>query len=150
MVLALENPPWDSLHRAVIGYFVMPAYHHLVGEGGAPWKLFAFFLVVLVALRIVPGMIRRLLPFSRDVKTVWVDRRALARRYDSYQWRKLFGLGLGWLVCLLVSGEARGAALFLAVACLVTGTLGLVFWHKRSKALSAQASAAAPAVSASA
>lgn len=144
MILALETPPWDSAYRALIGYSLMPAYLHLSGGNGATWKLLAFFLAILVALRIVPGILRRVLPFSREVKTIWADRRALAKRYDSYQWRKLFGLGLGWLIYLLVHGEGWTAARFLAGACLVSGALGLALWHRQSRRLAAQASAVAP------
>ncbi len=149
MVLALETPPWDSVYRALIGYSVMPAYLQLSGGNDSPWKLFIFFLILLAALRIVPGVIRRVLPFSREVRSVWAERRALAKRYDSFQWRKLFGLGLGWLACLLVAGKAQDAPLFLALACLVSGALGQVFWFKRSKALAAQIRATTPAASAS-
>jgi len=149
MVLALETPPWDSGYRMLIGYGVMPAYLQLAGANRAPWKLFVFFLAVLVALRIVPGVLRRVLPFSREVKTVWAERRALARRYDSYQWRKLFGLGLGWILYLLVAGKAQDVPLFLGVACTASGALGQLFWFKRSKTLTAHASPAAPAASAS-
>jgi len=150
MVLALEIPPWDSAYRALLGYGMIPAYLHLFGATHAPWKLFVFFLALLVALRIVPGVLRRMLPFSREVKNVWAERRALAKRYDSYQWRKLFGLGLGWLVYLLVAGKAQDVSLFLAIACLASGALGQLFWLKRSKAIAAQTSPATPASPASA
>jgi hypothetical protein len=148
MILALENPPWDSLYRAVIGWFLMPAYLRLAGTDAAHWIIFAFFLAVLAALRVVPGLLRRVLPFSRELKSVWAERRALAKRYDSYQWRKLFGLGLGWLAFLVVAGLAQGVPLLLAVASLVAGALGLAFWHQRSKVLAAQAGPAAPAATA--
>lgn len=150
MVLALETPPWDSAYRALIGYGVMPAYLQLFGGNVVPWKLFVFFLAVLAALRIVPGVLRRVLPFPREVKTVWAERRALAKRYDSYQWRKLFGLGLGWLAYLLVGGKAHDVPLFLALACIVSGMLGQLVWFKRNKALTAQTSSATPAAPASA
>ena len=145
MVLALETPPWDNAYRTLIGYGVMPAYLQLSGGNEAPWKLFVFFLAVLAALRIVPGVLRRVLPFSRDVKTVWAERRALAKRYDSYQWRKLFGIGLGWLAYLLVAGKAQDVPLFLAITCTASGALGQLFWFKRSRSLAIQASPAAPA-----
>jgi hypothetical protein len=120
---------------------MMPAYYRLGGAGEPVWKLVVFFLVVLVLLRIVPGAMRRVLPFRREIKSVWAERRALARRYDSYQWRKLFGLGLGWLVFLFASGNTWAMARILAGLCLITGGLGLVFWHRHSKALSSQAGA---------
>jgi len=145
MVLALETPPWDSAYRVLIGYGVMPAYLKAFDGTIVPWKLFVFFLAVLAALRIVPGVLRRVLPFSREVKTAWADRRALAKRYDSYQWRKLFGLGLGWLAYLAIAGKAQDVPLFLAIACTASGALGQLFWLKRSRSLPAQASPAAPA-----
>jgi len=150
VVLGLETPPWDSLYRAVIGFGLMPAYYRVFGEGGSPWKLFVFFLLVLAALRIVPGVLRRVLPFSPEVKTVWAERRALARRYDSYQWRKLFGLGCGWFAYLLVANEDWSGAWFLAIACLASGAVGLAFWCKQSRVLAAQTNSAVPAASASA
>jgi hypothetical protein len=149
MVVSLETTPWDSLYRAIIGACLMPAFYRVFGVNDSVWKLFAFFLAVLVALRLVPGMLRRVLPFSREVKSIWGDRRALARRYDSYQWRKLFGLGLGWLVYLFVAGETWPAARFLAGTCFVAGVMGMIVWIKRSKAIATQAGAGAP-VSASA
>jgi hypothetical protein len=150
MVLALETPPWDSAYRALIGYGIMPAYLQLFGGSSEIWKLLAFFLAILAALRIVPGVLRRVLPFSREVKTVWADRRALAKRYDSYQWRKLFGIGLGWLAYLVIAGKDRDLPLFLAVVCVLAGAFGLAFWHKHRKVLAAQTNAAAPAAPASA
>jgi hypothetical protein len=149
-VLGLETPPWDSLYRAVIGFYMMPAYYRLGGAGEPVWKLVAFFLVVLVLLRIVPGLMRRVLPFSREIKSVWAERRALARRYDSYQWRKLFGLGLGWLTFLFASGNTWATARILAGFCLIAGSLGMVFWHRHSKALSSQPGSAASAAPTSA
>jgi hypothetical protein len=149
MVLSLETPPWDSLYRGIIGACLMPAFYRVVGGNDSVWKLVVFFLAVLVALRIGPGMLRRVLPFSREVKAVWADRRALARRYDSYQWRKLFGLGFGWLVFLFITGDTWPAARCLAGACLVAGLIGLVVWMKRTKAIAVQAGPAAP-ISASA
>lgn len=145
LVLALETPPWDSAYRALIGYGIMPAYLQFADGSSAPWKLFAFFLAILAALRIVPGVFRRVLPFSREVKTIWAKRRALARRYDSYQWRKLFGLGLGWLMYLFIAGLGQGTPLALAIACVVGGSLGLLFWHKQSRMIAAQASPPTPA-----
>lgn len=144
MVLGLENFPCGIIYRALIGWFLMPMCLPLVGGSARPGMLLVFFLLVLLALRVGPGILRRVLPFSRAIKEVWAERRALSKRFDSYQWRKLFGLGLGWLGYLLVSGTARNFPLILAMACLFAGALGLAFWHRASKGLVTQ-SAAAPA-----
>lgn len=141
MVLGLENFPCGLLYRAVFGWFLMPVYLRLFGERASQWMLVVFFLIVLASLRVGPGILRRVLPFSRELKGIWAERRALAKRYDSYQWRKLFGWGLGWLAYLLVSGSARNLPLFLATACLLAGGLGLVCWLRVSKGLATQAAA---------
>lgn len=145
LVLSLETPPLDSLYRAVIGFLIMPAYLVVVGEGADAWKLCLFFLALLVALRIGPGLIRRVIPFSRAVKAVWAERRTWGKIYDSYQWRKLFGLGLGWLIQLFLSGKAQGVPLLIAVVCLISGAIGLVCWTRRIKVLAAQTAPPAPA-----
>jgi len=139
IILSLEDFPWNVLYRAVIGYALVPAYGRLLGGQEAAWKLAAFFLLVLAALRVVPGVLRRCLPFSPAVKMVWAERRVLARRFDSYQWRKLFGLGLGWNIYLIRSGQAHGPALFLAAVCLAAGVLGFICWHSRRNLLPGQA-----------
>lgn len=141
-VLGLESFPADILYRAVIGWFLVPVYLGLGGEIASPWRVLGFFLLVLAALRIGPGVLRRLLPFSREVKRVWAERRALSKRYDSYQWRKLFGLGLGWLAYLLSTGNNRNVPFILATACLVAGSLGLAFWYRTGKVLATQAEGA--------
>jgi hypothetical protein len=146
MVLSLEDLPWSVLYRAVIGYSLMPVCARLSGGQGT-WRLVGLFLLVLAALRVVPGILRRMLPFSAEVKMVWAERRALAKRYDSYQWRKLFGLGLGWVIYLVVSRQAQGIPVVLALACLIAGTIGSAFWYPRSKGLAGRtkAGAATPA-----
>ena len=145
LVLSLEAPPLDSLYRAVIGFLIMPAYLVVVGESADAWKLCLFFLALLVALRIGPGLIRRVIPFSRAVKAVWAERRTWGKIYDSYQWRKLFGLGLGWLIQLFLSDKTQGLPLLMASACLISGAIGLVCWTRRIKVLAAQTAPPAPA-----
>jgi hypothetical protein len=145
MVLSVENPPWNVLYRAVIGYFLMPVWARWPGEPGGTWKLVGLFLLVLAALRVVPGIVRRVLPFSTEVKMVWAERRALAKRYDSYQWRKLFGFGLGWMTYLIVSRQAQSTPVVFALGCLIAGAIGSAFWYTRRKVLSGQTKAGAVA-----
>jgi hypothetical protein len=142
LLLGIENIPWSILYRAAIGWSLMPVYDRLIGDI-ASVKLVGFFFLVLVSLRIAPGLLRRVLPFSRAVKNEWAVRRAISKRYDSYQWQKLFGLGLGWLGYLLTSGTARNVPMILAAGCLVSGAIGLFFWYRTNKIIEAQAAVAA-------
>ena len=138
LILGFENPPWDVLYRVVIGYSIMPVTVHLVGHSPAALQLLAVFLAVLVSLRIIPGVLRRALPFSREVKNAWAERRAVAKRYDSYQWRKLFGIGVGLLV--YVPRNFQYSAFYLALACVIAGLAGDYLWLKHKRASLSQSS----------
>ena len=144
LILGLETLPWNILYRVAIGYGVMPAAMMVHGATPAPSQLFIALLVVLVSLRIIPGVLRRVLPFGRDVKNVWAERRALAKRYDSYQWQKLFGIGVGWAAYLFLHRRTSGAPVALAAACVVSGAIGMMFWLRVSRVLAAQAVPSAP------
>jgi hypothetical protein len=65
---------------------------------------------------------------SETTNAKWAERRQLALRFDSYQWQKLFWLGLGLAVYLLLSGRGPAEALALTVLSLIVGALGLLRW----------------------
>ena len=136
LILGLEAFPWDICYRTIIGWALMPTFYRMGGARGATWKLMVFFLIVLALMRVGPGVFRRLVPFSAAVRSIWAERRALAKRYDSYQWRKLFGLGLGWTVYVLVAGDAWPGSVAVALLCLASGVAGVITWAHRSKGLS--------------
>lgn len=135
LILGLEAFPWDICYRTIIGWALMPAFYRLGGARGATWKLTLFFLLVLALMRVAPGVFRRFVPFSAVVRSVWAERRTLAKRYDSYQWRKLFGLGLGWNAYFLFAGSAWPGSVAIASLCLASGIAGAITWAHRSKGL---------------
>lgn len=136
LLLSIEEFPLNILYRAAIGFSLLPIYLwcvgrlHLVDSTGL---LLLFVAGVLVALRIVPGLLRRLLPASPHVRKIWAERRHCAQAYDSFQWRKVFGLGLGWLAQLTLTNNTRVDALTLAIAFLLAGGAGQIFWVRLNK-----------------
>lgn len=144
LILGLETLPWNILYRVAIGYGVMPAAMLAFGATPTLPQLFLALLVILLSLRIVPGVLRRVLPFGREVKNVWAERRALAKRYDSYQWQKLFGIGVGWAAYLFLHKRTSGAPVALAGTCVVAGAIGMMFWVRVSRVLAAQTVPSAP------
>lgn len=138
VLLALDRSPWDVCYRALIGFGLTPLFLRTIGGHGDTWRLFLFLLVTLAAMRIVPGLVRRLIPVSDHVKVVWADRRMVARRYDSYQLRKLLGIGIGWALFLLIEPEVWWGAMWLALAGIAIGLLGLAFWLPHGRAIAAQ------------
>jgi hypothetical protein len=122
--------PWQPLYLTAIGMLVGPLSAGLRGNDGSDWLLVPVFLVVLMALRAVPAFVRHVLPFSTELQAHWFQHRVLAKHYDSYQWRKLlwFGLGLGCYMALF--NRADGAAGLLALACVLSGSLGHLAWRR--------------------
>ena len=109
----------------------MPLYVWVGGVESDQWMILLFLLVALAGMRLVPAILRRLLPFSSSIRAVWARRRTVAKRHDSYQWRKLAGVGLGWLAYLVFWGSFRSPAKYLALACLIAGLCGAVLWRIR-------------------
>jgi hypothetical protein len=80
----------------------------------------------------VPAILRKILPFSAAARTVWAERRQMAKRVDSYQWRKLFWIGMGLGLFTLQSGHRFPALLGLTFGCLAAGAIGLATWRYRA------------------
>ena len=127
-----EHLPWAVLYRIPIGYGIIPLSTAVFGVRGLGWGLAVMFLVVLAALRVGPGILRRGLPCSNAIKTIWGERRVLARRYDSYQWRKMLGLGLGMALYLALAHELSLWAVLLAGGSVIGGAAGVGLWHRHS------------------
>jgi hypothetical protein len=125
----VETPPWHAGYRLVIGFCLVPFLAWWPGGNRSDWRLFPLFILVLLTLRLVPAVARRLLPVSEALRTHWTHQRLLAKRFDSYQWRKLVWFGLGLTAYLAVNGRADAVPTGLAAACLMTGGLGAWRWR---------------------
>ena len=128
-----EAPPWQATYQLVIGFFLVPLFARLRSRDAPDWHLLPFFLLVLVALRIISAIVRRSLPFSSDLQTRWSRQRLLAKRYDSYQWRKLFWFGLGLSSYVALFERAGSIPGFLALVCLLSGALGALAWRRLAR-----------------
>lgn len=131
-LLLCDAPPFDLIYRGLVGYAITPVYGLLWPGDHTVRGLLAAWLLVLAASRIAPMVSRIVLPFSGALKAAWSERRQLAKHVDSYQWRKLLGVGLGWAIYCLVAGAARGDMSFIgAFACIAAGIAGWIFWSLR-------------------
>lgn len=127
--LALESFPWGAIYRLVIGFLAPAAASLLLGDDGSGWALVPFLVGALLALRVVPALFRKMMPFSDAAREVWAERRQMAKRYDSYQWRKLFWIGVGLALYTALSGKFSTSRLVACCTCLVTGAFGLARWR---------------------
>lgn len=128
--IALDRWPLSAVYRAAIGFLMLPLLRAVLPAGASAQLQIAGFLAVLVALRVVPAVLRKLLPFSIEAKNIWRDRRLTAKRFDSYQWQKLFWIGLGLLCFAAVGSSLTGGEAAIALFCLLGGGFGLVLWKR--------------------
>ena len=129
ILLQLDEAPWHGL-RLAAGFVVIPLWRLMMGPDSTQSSLVGFFLAVLVATRVLPMVIRRVMPFSADVREVWAARREWGKKHDSYQWQKLFAMGTGVVLYMVVSRDYRPEVALLAIGCLLPGVAGVMAWRR--------------------
>lgn len=133
LLVALDEAPWAQLWRIILGYAIVPAWLKLDLPETSDWTLFPFFVGALIVVRLVPAVIRKLLPFDADVQATWGERRRLAKRFDSYQWQKLFWIALGLTTYTFLSVKPFPVVVALTAICVAAGSSGLLFWGLRGR-----------------
>lgn len=135
LIGSIDEMPALLVCRAAVGYCIPIVFEALFPRQPRGGRFVVVFLGTLLALRIGAGVVRRLLPFPASLKRLWAERRVLAGRYDSFQWRKAAGLGLGLGAQLIVSGNQETVPWVLAVVFMVGGLIAWWRWrghsHKR-------------------
>ena len=131
MLMKIEQKPWHCICRIMIGVCASEIFPLIFGVNGPTYAFFLLLIGMLGMLRLVPAILRRILPFSLETQAVWKKRRMLAKRYDSYQWQKLFWIGLGFAFDATLSGRYYNSSIILASVCIIPGVVGLVVWRNR-------------------
>jgi hypothetical protein len=129
-LLSIDNPPLNAVSRAILGFVLGSVFRAFSGHPDESWIVVGMFFGSLLALRIGPAVARRVLPFSPEARHLWAERRSLSKQYDSYQWQKLFWIGLGMLPYSVIDGGPRIGALAVTAFCLIGGCAGLVVWRR--------------------
>lgn len=137
-----DEPPFGQVWRIVAGSAVAILWVVTPASVAPAWALFPAVLLVLLSCRFVPLILRRLLPFEASTQAVWFERRQLAKRYDSYQWRKLLWFGLGMSVVQTVVGWSSQPLVVLTVLFLLSGLAGIFVWRRHTKTASVDAGGA--------
>jgi hypothetical protein len=132
LALKMDTPPWDAAYRIAIGFALLPLFSRVWGEELPVWALGANLLGALLLLRIIPAVLRKLIPVSDQARQTWAERRQIAKRYDSYQWRKLFWIGSGMAIYAASSGDLSAPNVVIALLCLCSGAVGLARWRIHS------------------
>lgn len=129
LLLQIERQPLAALYRMAIGFLLLLIYQKFVGSNLSTVFLL-YFVSVLLAIRVVPLVIRKVLPFSRELQLLWFSRRNLGKEYDSFQWRKLFWIGLGMAAYVVAYGDRTSTHLFVAEICIIGGAVAHLIWRR--------------------
>lgn len=131
LLMRIEQPPWNAVYRFMLGACIPQVFRLTYGEDGPPFAMVFLLLFALMVLKVIPAILRRLLPFSRESLSAWKNQRTVAKRYDSYQWQKLFWIGLGVGFAGILSPGNQGSSIAVAFACVIPGFMGLIVWRHR-------------------
>lgn len=131
ILLSAERFPWNAIYRIAIGYWMLPLFLRLSTKDDLGWSLLLWFVALLLTIRLLTAVLRKLLPFSKEVAAAWAERRLLAKRFDSYQWQKLFWFGAGLAAYTVSSGQSTWPVAALTAFCLIGGALGFLVWRHR-------------------
>lgn len=129
MLAAIELSPWSEIYRTAVGFATIPLFTLVWDASGSSWALIPFLVLILFLTRVLPAAARVVIPFSHKVKHFWAERRRIAKRYDSYQWQKLFWIGAGLALYTALPGRFTLTRAVVAGACLVSGFLGQLAWR---------------------
>lgn len=132
ILISIDRTPLDAVLRALLGFACIPLLSFLHQDVRSVWIVVIGLLLLMFSLRVVPIFLRKLLPLSPEVKAVWAERRQLAKRYDSFQWQKLFFVGLGLAGYILFSGESLSSTIAVSSFCVLAGAIGLVRWYMQA------------------
>jgi hypothetical protein len=135
ILVALDRPALAAAFRIVAGLMVVPVWLQLGGGRLSGWTLFLFFIGALAALRVVPAVLRKLFRVSSARAGIWAERRRVAKRFDSYQWRKLLWMGLGLAVYWMAAEMPSRAVAVLMWLTISSGALGQLVWRYRAARL---------------
>jgi hypothetical protein len=128
-LISIDRSPVDAVLRALLGFACIPFLTLLRQDVRSVRVLTIGLLLLMFSLRIVPVFLRKLLPLSAEVNAVWSERRQIAKRYDSFQWQKLFFVGLGMTCYMLVSQESLPSIVAVSSFCILFGAVGLFRWY---------------------
>ena len=124
ILVSLDRTYMGALYRIAIGFVLIPLFSFVGLNVRSGWSLSLALLAVLLSLRILPAVARKLLALSAVAKAIWFERRQIAKRYDSYQWQKLFFVGLGLASYVLASKEWHFSRIVVSSVCVGCGAVG--------------------------
>lgn len=129
ILLGVDTGVPGAVWRMVIGATILAAQQWVFGVQSGPKYTIPLFLCALISVRFATLVARRVVRVSPEVTKIWTIRRQYAKLYDSYQWRKLFWIGLGMACYFAISGRHPIEWVILCSSCLGAGLVGIWRWE---------------------
>ena len=128
-IVAAGTWPYAEVWRTAAGFVMIPAFSGLGFARQADRTSLVALVVTVLAMRVIPAAVRMVVPFSPEARRIWAGRRTLAKAWDSYQWQKLFYIGVGLSFYSVFSGELSVFRVALCLSCVVFGAVGVIQWR---------------------
>lgn len=128
VLLNIDRGLLGASYRIAVGFAIIPAASMLLGRHALDWAIIPFLLATLLLLRGIPAIIRKLVSFPPSAREAWAASRRTAKKYDSYQWRKLTWIGTGLFLYMAVSGQLSTITVTIGLLCILAGAIGMVTW----------------------
>jgi hypothetical protein len=129
IIAGLDDYPLMAIWRIALGFLFPLLYQLKLSAHTSQWSVVVWFLILLLCLRLVPVLLRKLVPFSSGLMVTWEQRRSLAKIYDSYQWAKLIWFGLGIALYMSILGGWNEMWGLLVLFSVLGGGCGLAIWQ---------------------
>jgi hypothetical protein len=129
LLISIDRSSLSAALRALFGFICIPLLSFLGLDVHSTLVVTGGLLLQMLSLRIVPVLVRKVLPLSGEANAVWTERRQIAKRYDSFQWQKLFFIGLGMACYMLLSQEILTSTMTVSSCCILFGAIGLARWY---------------------
>jgi hypothetical protein len=139
ILLAVDKNPWSLIWRAIAGYLTAVVATQLQFRYQSKLANLVITCLALLIIRMAGIILRRIIPASPVIQSIWAKRRGIGKFYDSFQWRKLFGFGCGLALHAVIVRPSIMESV-VAFLCIVSGTVGIIRWHlvQRDRSLEIQ------------
>jgi hypothetical protein len=138
VLLELDRNPSSFIYRGIIGLLAAHVASRFQPYPHAHWIYLAVIFLSLFILRVSAALLRRLVPVSSVVREIWGKRRGLGKNFDSYQWSKLLGFGLGIGLHWIAVHRWWTIESTVASCCVLSGAIGMIRWRSIQRDLRLQ------------
>jgi hypothetical protein len=128
-MISRNHSDWmGHIFRFICGWLIIPTWNTVFSSHFSEFAFVIYFAICLLLLRVVPAVIRKAFPFPPHLQETWGRRRQIAKKFDSYQWRKLLWISFGFGMFLASSHIGTNTQKIMFFGSLFVGLVGSLCW----------------------